>query len=230
MEEFAKKKNYRHGNVPNAMRAAAREILDEDGSQAVGLREMARRVGVSPTAAYRHFASREDLLASVAAEGFRELSAALEAVEGPDLCLDSVSLTWNSLCRNEVCFASCSGRFGRAGETSASEQSRDRGFPRIGGRPINRRSCWRGRTRRTRRLGLNSRVVRAFYRWSRSRRAHPVYGGKDPYGVSRAEAGVRTDDCRRESDPSDCRPAIATVVGDLLIRWPVAACRRLMSA
>ena len=69
MEEFAKKKNYRHGNVPNAMRAAAREILDEDGSQAVGLREMARRVGVSPTAAYRHFASREDLLASVAARG-----------------------------------------------------------------------------------------------------------------------------------------------------------------
>ncbi len=73
------KKHYRHGNLPNAMRAAARAILDEDGVQAVGLREAARRVGVSATAAYRHFANKEDLLASVAAEGFGELSAAMEA-------------------------------------------------------------------------------------------------------------------------------------------------------
>ena len=51
------------------MRAAARAILDKDGIQAVGLREAARRVGVSATAGYRHFANKEDLLASVAAEG-----------------------------------------------------------------------------------------------------------------------------------------------------------------
>lgn len=84
MEELVKKP-YRHGNVPNAMRAAARAILDEGGPKAIGLREMARRIGVSPTAAYRHFASRDDLLASVAVEGFRELSAALKsATRGPD--------------------------------------------------------------------------------------------------------------------------------------------------
>ncbi len=76
---------YRHGNVPNAMRAAARAILDEEGVDAVGLREAARRVGVSATAAYRHFSSKEDLLASVAAEGFADLSAALEAaLKGSD--------------------------------------------------------------------------------------------------------------------------------------------------
>lgn len=46
--------------------------------QAVGLRETARRVGVSATAAYRHFTNKEDLLASVAAEGFQELGAAME--------------------------------------------------------------------------------------------------------------------------------------------------------
>jgi AcrR family transcriptional regulator len=84
MEELVKK-SYRHGNVPNAMRAAARAILDEGQTEALGLREMARRIGVSPTAVYRHFASREDLLASVAAEGFRELSTALKAAtRGPD--------------------------------------------------------------------------------------------------------------------------------------------------
>src|SRR5579871_1459717 len=70
---------YRHGDLPNAMRSAARAILDEGGPDTVGLRETARRVGVSATAAYRHFASKEDLLASVATEGFRELQGQLEA-------------------------------------------------------------------------------------------------------------------------------------------------------
>ena len=69
---------YRHGNLPTALVAAARQILDESGLHAVGLRETARRVDVSATAAYRHFANKEDLLASVAAEGFRELGTAME--------------------------------------------------------------------------------------------------------------------------------------------------------
>ena len=72
------RRSYRHSNLPNALRAAARAILDEAGPDVVGLRETARRVGVSATAAYRHFTSKEDLLASVAAEGFRELAAAME--------------------------------------------------------------------------------------------------------------------------------------------------------
>jgi AcrR family transcriptional regulator len=73
------RRSYRHGNLPAALLAAAREILDENGLQAVGLRETARRVGVSATAAYRHFTSKEDLLASVAAEGFHELAAAMQS-------------------------------------------------------------------------------------------------------------------------------------------------------
>ncbi len=71
-------RRYHHSNLPNALRAAARAILDEAGADAVGLRKTSRRVGVSATAAYRHFNNREDLLASVAAEGFRELAAAME--------------------------------------------------------------------------------------------------------------------------------------------------------
>jgi AcrR family transcriptional regulator len=72
------RRSYRHSNLPNAPRAAARNILDEADPNVVGLRETSRRVGVSATAAYRHFATREDRLASVAAEGFRELAAAME--------------------------------------------------------------------------------------------------------------------------------------------------------
>jgi AcrR family transcriptional regulator len=70
---------YRHGNLPAALQAAARQILNENGLHAVGLRETARRVGVSATAAYRHFTSKEDLLASVAAEGFHELAGAMRS-------------------------------------------------------------------------------------------------------------------------------------------------------
>jgi len=79
MEDTPAPRPYRHGNLPNAMRAAARAILDEAGPDGVGLRETARRVGVSATAAYRHFENKDDLLASVAAEGFRELAAAMRA-------------------------------------------------------------------------------------------------------------------------------------------------------
>jgi AcrR family transcriptional regulator len=73
-----RRRRSRPTNLPNALRAAARAILDEAGPDVVGLRETARRVGVSATAAYRHFTNKEDLLASVAAEGFRELAAAME--------------------------------------------------------------------------------------------------------------------------------------------------------
>jgi AcrR family transcriptional regulator len=70
---------YRHGNLPAALLTAAREILDEDGLHAVGLRETSRRVGVSATAAYRHFTSKEDLLASVAASSRKPSAATMQS-------------------------------------------------------------------------------------------------------------------------------------------------------
>jgi AcrR family transcriptional regulator len=88
------RRHYRHGNLPNALRAAARAILDEDGPDVVGLRETARRVGVSATAAYRHFNNKEDLLASVAAEGFRELATALETRATESDALHTVGLAY----------------------------------------------------------------------------------------------------------------------------------------
>ena len=70
--------SYCPSNLQNALREAARAILEEAGPDVVGLRETARRAGVSPAAAYRYFTNRDELLASVAAEGFRELAAAME--------------------------------------------------------------------------------------------------------------------------------------------------------
>ena len=48
-------------------------MIAESGSASLSLRELARRVGVTPTAPYRHFVDREALLATVAEEGFRQL-------------------------------------------------------------------------------------------------------------------------------------------------------------
>ena len=73
----SQRSTYHHGHLRPALIEAARALLDEGGPAAVGLREAARRVGVSPTATYRHFRGKDTLLAAVAAEGFREFAAAL---------------------------------------------------------------------------------------------------------------------------------------------------------
>ncbi len=62
---------YHHGNLRDALVEAAVELLETEGLAALSLRAVARRVGVSQTAPYRHFADKEALLAAVAAEGFR---------------------------------------------------------------------------------------------------------------------------------------------------------------
>lgn len=75
----SKKRRYHHGDLRPALIAAAMALVEESGVGAVSLRETARRVGVSAPATYRHFASKDSLLAAVAAEGFRDLGAALAA-------------------------------------------------------------------------------------------------------------------------------------------------------
>jgi AcrR family transcriptional regulator len=60
-----------------ALLQAAIQLIAEIGPAAFTLREVARRAGVSHNAPYRHFPDRDDLLAAVAAQGFRELNEAM---------------------------------------------------------------------------------------------------------------------------------------------------------
>ncbi len=55
--------------------AAARQLLEENSIAALSLRQVAKKVGVSHTAPYRHFKDKESLLAGIAAIGFDELAA-----------------------------------------------------------------------------------------------------------------------------------------------------------
>jgi AcrR family transcriptional regulator len=60
--------------------AVAAQLLDEGGREAVTLREVGRRAGVSHNAPYKHFADKEALLAAVAARELNRRSSALSAI------------------------------------------------------------------------------------------------------------------------------------------------------
>ena len=72
------KKGYHHGDLASALVTAATQTLESDGPEAVTLRDVARRAGVSVAAPYRHFVDREALIAAVLTEGFLELARVTE--------------------------------------------------------------------------------------------------------------------------------------------------------
>ena len=74
-------RGYHHGELRTALVGAALDLLAEDGADAVSLRAVARRAGVSAMAPYRHYPDKEALLAAVAVQGFDGLRDALRAVD-----------------------------------------------------------------------------------------------------------------------------------------------------
>jgi AcrR family transcriptional regulator len=58
-------RRYHHGDLRNALVDAAIALARAGGPDAVVLREVARRTGVSAAAAYHHFAGHEDLVQAV---------------------------------------------------------------------------------------------------------------------------------------------------------------------
>jgi AcrR family transcriptional regulator len=56
------KERYHHGDLREALLDAAEALVRERGADGWSLREASTRVGVSPSAAYHHFASREVLV------------------------------------------------------------------------------------------------------------------------------------------------------------------------
>ena len=74
----AKRRGYHHGNLREALIAAALELIGEKGPAGFTFAEAARAAGVSPAAPYRHFRDRDALMADVAARGFERFAEALE--------------------------------------------------------------------------------------------------------------------------------------------------------
>ncbi len=72
-----KDRPYHHGDLRRALVRSARRLLREGGPEALTLRGVARAVGVSQAAPYRHFEDRQALVAAVAEEGFKDLKSAM---------------------------------------------------------------------------------------------------------------------------------------------------------
>lgn len=75
-----KQNTYHHGNLRQTLLDVALRMIDEEGIRTLSLRELARRAQVSQAAPYRHFSSKEDLIASVAEQGFGLLAKKMTEV------------------------------------------------------------------------------------------------------------------------------------------------------
>lgn len=71
---------YHHGDLAAALIEAGLELTRTGGPDALTIREVTRRVGVTPNAAYRHFPDRQALL--------RAVSAAIEAAMATGMATD----------------------------------------------------------------------------------------------------------------------------------------------
>lgn len=74
-----KRSEYHHGDLGHAAVRAAKNLIDSEGLNSLGIRRVAEATGVSPAALYRHFENLEQLKAEVSAQVRLELGEFLRA-------------------------------------------------------------------------------------------------------------------------------------------------------
>lgn len=81
------KENYHHGDLRQAIVEEALAWIDKENIVSLSLRGIARRIGVSHNAPYRHFPDKESLLVAIAETGFTQLHQALQQalINSPDM-------------------------------------------------------------------------------------------------------------------------------------------------
>lgn len=72
-------RGYHHGSLEQALIAATVALIEEQGVQAVSVREVARRAGVSSGAPFRHFASKTALMTAVAEQAMQRLTQSVQS-------------------------------------------------------------------------------------------------------------------------------------------------------
>ncbi len=80
--------HYHHGDLAETLMEAALRHIAAEGTESLSLRALAREAGVSATAPYRHFPSKQCLFAALATRGFRELERATRAGMHPEMALE----------------------------------------------------------------------------------------------------------------------------------------------
>ncbi|MEI7513806.1 MAG: TetR/AcrR family transcriptional regulator [Betaproteobacteria bacterium] len=67
--------HYHHGDLPQALKKLALELIAAHGVEGFSMRQAAADLGVAPSAMYRHFADKSELLSALAHDGFGALGA-----------------------------------------------------------------------------------------------------------------------------------------------------------
>ncbi|MFF1833824.1 TetR/AcrR family transcriptional regulator [Streptomyces sp. NPDC058231] len=80
---MSSERTYHHGDLRRAVLTAALDVIRTEGPDALSLRDLARRAGVSHAAPAHHFGDRTGLLTAIAAEGYGLFADAL--TDAPDL-------------------------------------------------------------------------------------------------------------------------------------------------
>ncbi len=94
---------YHHGDLQQQAHQQALAIVREHGDSAISLRALAKQIGVSAPALYRHFADRESLLAELAIKGFEWLRERLLQVDqnDPRQALIGIGLAYVAFAQDE---------------------------------------------------------------------------------------------------------------------------------
>jgi len=109
------KTRYHHGDLRAALIECGLELIERKGIHALTLREIGKQLGVSRSAAYRHFKDKDALLSAISEAGFVEFGNLVEAAredagEGFPAQMDAMALAYNRFANDhrakfEVMFA-----------------------------------------------------------------------------------------------------------------------------
>ncbi|WP_290518848.1 TetR/AcrR family transcriptional regulator [Alcanivorax sp.] len=94
---------YHHGDLHQQAHDQALAVLRLEGDGAISLRAIAKQIGVSAPALYRHYADRESLLAELAISGFAALRQQLLSVDqhAPRAALIGIGLAYVAFAQSE---------------------------------------------------------------------------------------------------------------------------------
>jgi AcrR family transcriptional regulator len=78
MPAMKARSTYHHGDLKKSLVNEARKLLNEDGYEKFSLRRLAKQVGVSAMAPYRHYKTKEELLGAIVDDALEQFALALE--------------------------------------------------------------------------------------------------------------------------------------------------------
>lgn len=100
---MARSASYHHGDLRQQAHELALDIVREQGDTAISLRALAKQLGVSAPALYRHYSDRDSLLAELAISGFDALKKRLLEVDQsvPRDALINIGLVYVAFAQDE---------------------------------------------------------------------------------------------------------------------------------